>query len=127
MLLEEQVAVVQEAVRQQAAAVVELGSGISSVAADQEKLLQDVSESMVTVTQLHQVAQNVEQGMRDSQAAHQELLESERHVAQKLTALELLHSEHAEAVRKTWQVLFLSGTFTMQTHSRELLWCPVWL
>lgn len=93
--------------QQQAAAVVELGSGISSVADGQEKLLQDVSDSMKTATQLHEVVQNVEQGMRDSHAVQQELLESERNVAKKLSTLEALHSEHAESVRKTWQVCVL--------------------
>lgn len=97
-------ALVQEAVRQQAAAVVDLGSSIGSVSAGQQQLMQDMSESMTTVTQLHEVTQNVEQGMRDSQAVHKELLESERSVAQKLSTLEALHSEHTEAVRKTWQV-----------------------
>lgn len=104
---------VHGAVQQQAAAVAELGNELGSVADGQQKLMADVSESMVTVTQLHGVAQNVEKGLRDSQAVQQELLESERNVALKLSTLETLHSEHAEAVRRTWKVLIFAATSAM--------------
>lgn len=90
--------------QQQAAAVDELGAGIGNVAEGQQKLLEDVSESMVQLTQLQEVAQSVEQGMRESQALHEHLIESERQVTRQLTNLEALHSEHATEVHKTWQV-----------------------
>jgi hypothetical protein len=99
--------------QQQTAAIEDLQSGVSSVTAGQQKLLEDVTESMAAVTQLHEAAQIVEQGMRDSQAVHQQLLESEKNVAVKLAALESRHEEHAEAVRKTWKVKFWATLSTL--------------
>ena len=95
---------VQDAVQKQAEAVADLGNELGSVADGQQRLMAGVSESMATVTQLHEVTHSVEQGMRDSHAVQQELLESERSVAQKLSTLEALHSEHADAVQETWKV-----------------------
>jgi hypothetical protein len=108
----EQVASLHGAVTEQAVIVGRMGLDLSTLTQLQQHLLEGVSQSKESLSQLQSVADGLTQGMQQSEAAHSKLLQSEQAVADRLVALQAQQTQHAEAAAAAWQV---QGTWSV-TH-----------
>jgi hypothetical protein len=96
---------VQRSLDEQARRVSSMGNAIDSVASKQDTVLSKADDSAAALLEIQQSSELLQQGMRESTAAHAALVDAEALLSTRLTRLHEEQGQHWAAATRAWKVL----------------------